>query len=139
MEPTEILKSNNLKSTEARLRVLECLLSHREPVATPTIIDHLKVKRVKADQATIFRTVNSLKDRGVINQFQFNDGVVRYELSDKPEHHHAVCVKCDSVEDILDCSVEKIEKQITKKKGFTVMSHSLEFFGICKKCKARKS
>lgn len=139
MDLVTLLKDNNLKATEARLRVLECLLSHKEPVTTPTIIDHLKEKNVKSDEATIFRTVNSLKEKGVITQFQFNDGVLRYELSTKPKHHHAICIKCGKVEDITDCSVDKIEKQIVKKKGFTVLSHSLEFFGICKNCRSKKS
>jgi len=135
MNPQNILERNNLKLTRARVEVLGCLLSHKEPVATPTIIDHLKEKKVTSDQATIFRTINSLKEKGIVNQYQFNDGVVRYEIADKPEHHHAVCIKCNSVEDILDCSVGKIEKQISEKKGFTVLNHSLEFFGICKNCK----
>lgn len=132
------IKELGLKTTKARVGLLEILKTGR-PLDVAESIKLLKKRGIKADQATVYRSLATFSKKGVVREIHFNDGVVRFELAKRPEHHHAVCIKCGSVEDIMDCSVEKIEKEIQTKKGFTVMNHSLEFFGVCKKCKSKKS
>lgn len=133
------IKKFGLKNTKAREGLIEIFRSQSKPIDAYESINLLKKTGINADQATIYRSLNVFAQKGLVREVHFNDGVIRYELSDKPEHHHAICVKCDRVEDIMDCSVEKLEKQILNKKGFSVVSHSLEFFGVCKNCKATNS
>jgi len=133
------IKNAGLKTTKAREGLLHLFKYQARPLDVSESIRLLKKRGIKADQATVYRSLSTFSDKGIVRQVNFNDGVVRYEIADKPEHHHAVCVKCNSIEDIMDCSVEKIEKQISEKKGFSVLNHSLEFFGICKNCKNKTS
>lgn len=133
------IKILGLKNTKARGRIIELIKGSISPVDATTTMRTLRAKGISVDQATIYRALNLFVEKGLLKEIYFNDGVVRYELAEKPEHHHAVCIKCSRVEDITDCSVDKIEKQIGRKKGFTVLSHSLEFFGYCKNCKSKKS
>ncbi len=133
------IKIFGLKNTKAREGIIELIKSSISPVDATTTMRILRTKGINADQATIYRALNLFVEKGLLKQIYFNDGIVRYELAEKPEHHHAVCIKCSKVEDITDCSVDKLEKQIEKKKGFTVLSHSLEFFGYCRNCKTKKS
>lgn len=133
------IKIFGLKNTKAREGIIELIKSSISPVDATTTMRILRTKGINADQATIYRALNLFVEKGLLKEIYFNDGIVRYELAEKPEHHHAVCIKCSKVEDITDCSVDKLEKQIEKKKGFTVLSHSLEFFGYCRNCKTKKS
>ncbi len=129
------IRTYGLKITKAREGLLEIFSSQKKPLEASETSRILSRKGIKADQATVYRALNTFVEKGVVREVYFNDGIVRYELSNKPEHHHIICIECERVEDILDCSVEKIERQIAQKKGFEITSHSLEFFGICPQCK----
>ena len=131
---TSELHEAELKATPARLAVLELLEKTETPIDVATITDYLKKNEIKADQATVFRIINMFTQKGLTKQIQLNEGKFRYELTSKPDHHHLICQKCGTIEDISDCAVGDLEKDIEKKKNFKIVSHSLEFYGMCKDC-----
>lgn len=128
------LNKASLKATSVRLAVLEFLENTDKPIDVATIISYLNQKNIKADPATVFRIMGIFNTRGLVRQIQLNEGKSRYEVSSKPDHHHLICQLCGNIEDISDCSIVKLEKEIIKKKQFFVKSHSLEFFGVCGQC-----
>ena len=128
------LRKVALKVTPARLGILEALEKSDKPLDVLSIMGYLEKKDIKADRVTVFRIVNILTDKGLTKPIQFNDGKLRYEHSLKAEHHHFICENCGIVEDIMDCNIELLEKNIKKNKGLIIKRHSLEFFGLCKKC-----
>lgn len=128
------LNQAQLKATPARIAILKLLEKTDAPLDVSAIIEFLKNKKIKADQATVFRIISMFTDRGLTRQIQFNEGKFRYELSSKPDHHHLICQNCGAIEDISDCNISRLEKDIEKKKNFKIVSHSLEFFGICQQC-----
>lgn len=128
------LREAFLKATPTRLAVLSLLEKANKPVDVASIIDYLKQERIKTDPATVFRIVNLFTERGLTRQIHLNEGKFRYEPFVKEDHHHLICDICGSIEDISDCSIDMLEKEIRKKKKFLVKNHSLEFFGICRQC-----
>ncbi|MBI2031371.1 MAG: transcriptional repressor [Candidatus Levybacteria bacterium] len=130
------LNKLNLKATPARLAVLRLLENSREPIDVSSIIRFLKKNKVKADPATVFRIVNLLTQKGVLKQVRFNEDKFRYEYGLKNEHHHLICQSCGEIEDMSDCPIDSLKKEIHKKKKFIIKTHSLEFFGICKNCQS---
>lgn len=130
----EELRESDLKVTPARLAVLKLLESTEAPVDVASIISYLDDKGIKADPATVFRIMNVFTERGLAKQIQLQEGKARYELAANADHHHLVCSRCGDIQDISDCNIDGLERDIEKKKGFKVTSHSLEFFGICKSC-----
>ncbi len=130
----EELRGVDLKATPARMAILEVLENSNKPVDVGTMISYLKKKSIEADQVTVFRTVNLFTERGLTKQIQLNEGKSRYELASQAEHHHLVCEKCGDIEDISDCNIDALEKEIEIKKKFKVSTHALEFFGLCQNC-----
>lgn len=130
MNKQKILHEKGLKTTTARLAVLNLLEEKKNPLDVETIVDNLNSQ---VDQATIYRILDILTEKRVVDRFDFGEGKYRYELQ-KRHHHHMVCTNCLKVEDIEVNSIKEIEDQIRNKKGFLVKSHSLEFFGLCKNC-----
>lgn len=130
----EVLKQVGLRVTKGRVSILEFLEQVKEPVDVSSILKFLKSKKIKADPATVFRIMNVFTKKGIALQVQFQDGKARYELASKGDHHHLICEKCESIEDITGCTISVLEKKIEEKKKFLVKSHSLEFFGICSRC-----
>jgi Fur family transcriptional regulator, ferric uptake regulator len=128
------LRMYDLKVTPARLGVLEALENAHLPLSAEDITHYLTRKTIKADRVTVFRIMNTFMDKGIIRPIQFNDGKLRYEYSGKPDHHHFICEDCGVVEDIPECNIAILEKSLQQKKGLLIKRHSLEFFGLCKRC-----
>jgi Fur family ferric uptake transcriptional regulator len=61
-------------------------------------------------------------------------GTDYYEIP-KNHHHHLICLRCKYIEMIeISDHLKKQEKQIAKQNKFTIINHSLEFYGYCHKC-----
>jgi Fur family ferric uptake transcriptional regulator len=129
------LRESGLRVTEPRIAILRALLEKHGPFTVEEI--HIHVTKKVCDLATIYRTLGSLEKTGLIKRCEFGDGSARYELAgheNHHHHHHVICKKCRKVEVLDDCELEEIDS-FAKKRGFTDISHSLEFFGICPNCK----
>ncbi len=130
----EELHDVELKVTPARLGILDALENAKLPLDISELITYLSRHKIKADRVTVFRSMHALSRKGLVHEIQFNEGKLRYEYAAKPDHHHFVCEKCGSIEDITGCNLGIIEKDLQKKKGLLIRHHSLEFFGLCNKC-----
>lgn len=128
------LNEVNLKATPARMALMNLLESSDKPLDVQTMVEYLESKEIKTDPTTVFRIVNMFTEKGLLKTIQLNEGKSRYELSSKAEHHHLLCARCGSIQDMSDCNIDVLENHIEKKKNFKVTSHSLEFFGICADC-----
>lgn len=131
---TDELHAANLRVTPARLGVLHLLERSDMPVDAGMIIRHLKKHRVPADEVTVFRILNAFRKKGIAKPIQLHEGKFRYEYADKPKHHHFICEKCGGITDVEGCMAGVMEKQIEKTTGGKVSRHSLEFFGLCRRC-----
>ena len=128
------LNEVELRATPARIALMQLLEKSDKPLDVQSMITFLEKKDIKTDPATVFRIINMFTEKGLVKPIQLNEGKFRYELKDKADHHHLVCEQCGDIEDISDCNINALEKEIEKKKNFKVTSHSLEFFGICTSC-----
>lgn len=128
----ETLSSHKLKTTEARLALIELVKRAEKPVDAQYLIEHLQ-KEIDIDRVTVFRILNILTDHDILKKLEFGEGKARYEMNDQ-EHHHLICESCGAIEDVSDCNISGLEEEIGKKKGFYIKRHSLEFFGLCANC-----
>jgi len=128
-----------MKLTSIRKKILSFFKKQTKPIAYDKIIDYLKKNNISFDRSTVFRNLNFLEKKRIIQKVNFGDNVSRYELvEEKNHHHHIVCLNCKKVIDFfdedLDKLVKKIEKKFEESKKIKIKSHQFEFFGYCKKC-----
>ncbi len=129
-----LLRSSSLRATQPRVRVLAVLEQSEYPLSVADIESMLK--RPKVDQVTIYRTLETFVQAGLVNHVELHQGRSFFELATRGHHHHLVCRGCGRVEDVEECGMDAIEKKVIKQsKNFaSVASHALEFFGDCKDC-----
>ncbi len=133
------LNQARLRATPTRLAVIGLFETTTKPLDIHAIFDALKEKNVKADFATVYRIINAFTEKRLIKKISFHEGKFRYELARKPEHHHLICTSCGRIEDFPECIIEGLETSVSKKSGFTIDSHTLEFFGICRHCRKKNN
>lgn len=127
-----MLTKHDLKITKSRIALLELIQKEERPVDSQFLIDVLQ-RTSEIDRVTIFRILNILTEYGILRKLEFGEGKARYELNTK-DHHHLICQNCGSIQDISDCDINALEKEIKLKKHFLVKLHTLEFYGLCKDC-----
>lgn len=126
------LKDRKLKTTSARLALLDMFERSKKPLSVKDLAERLDNTGI--DTVTLYRNVDSLESIGLLKKIFIDNKQSYYELSSEKHHHHLVCKKCGKIEDIEDCKVA-ISNDAIRRSGFDNISHhSLEFFGICKKC-----
>ncbi len=135
MKTEDILNKIGLKKTEVRILLLDFLIKNKNPISASEIF--LKLKKHKLDQVTIYRTLESFLEKGMIKKVDTGSREAQYEIIDeKNDHHHMICIKCNTIEDFTGCDSENLIKNALKKsKKFNKINHhSFDLFGICMKC-----
>lgn len=134
MKTEALLTRFSIIPTEKRQHILEIFLNNSQPLDSQFIFDAAKQIMPGIDRATIFRTLNTFSDKGLLLKLEFNEGKSRYELSLKEHHHHVVCLECGKFVCVEQCNLKQIDDEVKKETGFTIKFHRLEFFGICPDC-----
>lgn len=127
----EHLNKLKAKSTEPRLKILLALESSKKPVSAEALITQTRL-----DKATVYRVLNFLKSKSIVRLIDLRQGKSLYELQlNNHHHHHIICTKCGTIESIDLCLFNNISADVLQCSGFAKISdHSMEFFGLCKKC-----
>ena len=132
---TNRLRGQSRKITGPRKAILDILRKHPHPLTNREILAALP--EAQCDLATVYRAMHLLEELGMVKQFDFGDGIARFELvgeASKDHHHHLVCTRCSGVVEIEECFSDAMEKRIAARNGFKAVTHKLEFFGICPDC-----
>lgn len=123
------------KTSIAKKSVLKIIQDNSGPISSTEIQN----KCPSFNRATIYRTLNTLKEERLIRLIELGDGSLHYE-SIKDHHHHLICLKCKAIHRI-DLPPEeekrliKIQQKFQQETKFIGLEHSLEFFGLCSHCK----
>ncbi|MBM3206121.1 MAG: transcriptional repressor [Candidatus Staskawiczbacteria bacterium] len=131
-----LLRKAGMKATPGHLTILSFIQKSKKPISSQDIINGIDRH---LDPATVYRCVTKLKENGIIRQIDLRQNNAHYEFFDMAHHHHIICTGCGRIEDIEDCNLETVHQQILgQTKGFTqIKHHSLEFYGLCKKCNSK--
>lgn len=133
-DPAAVLRQCGLKATPGRVSVLAALALARAPLSVSQLRRGLGSKA--PNLATLYRMLPELARKKLVRQIDLRDVEAYYELMDPYDHHHVVCTKCSRVEDVVLGEADKLTRRVLKRtKQFRVVTgHSLEFFGVCKRC-----
>ena len=130
---SNILKKSGFKVTPIRLAILKVFCHDCEPVNAEFIFK--KLKKEKVNIVTIYRTLGSFELAGILKRVDLQKDSAYYEMAGH-HHHHIVCTGCGLVEGFEDCNLDSLSKKVlhSSHKFNLITKHSLELFGLCKKC-----
>ena len=100
-------------------------------------VDELYKRVTKIDSkisiATVYRTVKLFEEAGILAKHDFKGGKARYEEISESHHDHLIDVKTGEIIEFVDDEIEKLQKKVAEKHGYTLVDHKLELYGIKKK------
>jgi Fur family transcriptional regulator, ferric uptake regulator len=122
------------RQTRTRQGVL-AILRDAKPLAAPMILTRLRARGVSVNKTTVYRELEFLLNKKIVSELVLQDGLKRYELRSERHNHHLICLRCQAIESIvLDKDLDEQEKKIAQRRHFRVISHALEFYGLCRDC-----
>lgn len=130
------LKEKGLKSTRQRDIIASEFLGRGEHVTAEELYREITKKYSDIGFTTVYRTLKLLNKSGLATERVFADNLRRYEpLSSEDHHDHLICMKCGSITEFEDLKIEKLQERIAGEFGFVTVSHKMELYGYCNKCK----
>ena len=136
----EILRAhiarNKMKHTRQRELILETFINTGGHVSAEELYNRVIKKDPSIGLATVYRTLSLLCECGIAQQQEFGEGKTRFELVDEYRHHdHLICTECGKIIEFENCNIEQQQEEVAKAHGFTIYSHRLEIYGLCKDCR----
>jgi Fe2+ or Zn2+ uptake regulation protein len=127
------LREAEMKLTPQRFAVLDYLVrSDGHPTADQISAD-LNRRFPRASRATVYNTLNALRDAGLVLEIYMDDAVARYDANLDP-HHHFVCRVCGRLEDVPAAALSASMSDVTPGAGYTVESYEVVMRGVCETC-----
>ncbi len=125
-------------STQREL-VLRAVLSAGKHFDAEQLHRRLAGSRRRVGLATVYRTLQLLRDHGLVAESQFGERRHRYEQAKGGHHDHLVCLACGQVLEFEEPAIEQLQQRVARKNGFSVLSHRLELYGYCLACARRNA
>ncbi len=130
----ERLKENGFRITPQRVAIVEILANSWAHPGVDQIYREVTKKFPTTSLATIYKTVSLLKEIGEVMEMGFGDESNRYDGKNPHPHPHIMCVKCKSITDPDLASLNEVSKELYMETGYKIVSHRLDFFGVCPDC-----
>jgi Fur family transcriptional regulator, ferric uptake regulator len=131
-----LLEGAGLKRTRQRLAILRSVPGEGRPVTAQDLYARLRHSRGSPGLATVYRTLRSLAEAGVLRTFPAGEGEIAYRRCEPGHHHHLICDRCGRVLEIPSCEVEEWAAAVAARRGFTASRHQADIFGLCDSCRA---
>lgn len=129
----DILKQNGLSVTESRKKVLSLFLTSKGA------LEHSSIEKGAGnlDRVTIYRTLHSFTQKGLIHTIPSVDNTIKYALCKNcshghhhDDHVHFICEKCG----ITTCLEEVIIPEVSLPPRYSVRETEVIVKGECASC-----
>ncbi len=135
----DTLKKNQLSITAGREKILSLFITQKGALAHGDIE---KKMGADFDRVTIYRTLQTFMEKGIIHSIPSSDNIIRYALCKENcagghhhDHHvHFLCSSCSRTY----CLDDIVTPAIKMPKGYSPQQIEVVVNGVCKKCNASK-
>lgn len=134
-----LLRQRGLRLTGERLAIVGEVLRLGHHFRAEGLHDALKTAGLRVSRASVYRTLNILRDAGVIAAVESTAGErsSSYEfVLGRAHHDHMLCTRCGKVIEFYSEDLERLQDRICREHGFEGLQHTLEIMGRCQACRA---
>ncbi|MFK7951443.1 MAG: Fur family transcriptional regulator [Ekhidna sp.] len=129
-----ILKNHNLRITDCRMDVIQFFIDERNAHSQGDLENKFK----QYDRVTLYRTLNSFLESGILHKIPNATGVATYGLCHEtcsPEQHdhnhiHFKCNNCGQIE----CLDDETVPMVSLPNGYRIEAVNMIVDGVCAKC-----
>ncbi len=121
------------RNTRQRETIIEVLEQSEGPLSIPQILEQAHHELPRLGLATVYRTMNLLRDEAKVLEVALPGEEVRYEIAKREHHHHFRCQNCNKVFELDFCPLH-LPAGTLLPNGYRVLDHHLTLYGLCERC-----
>ena len=130
------LEGGGLRCTAQRYAVMAFLMDHKGHPTAAEIFQAVNRMDPRSSRATTYNNLRDLVKAGLVREVAVEGRAGRFDATGT-RHHHFICDRCGSVEDVDWYDVPKPASRSLGKR--VVRECQLIFRGLCAKCTARRA
>jgi Fur family ferric uptake transcriptional regulator len=121
--------------TPQRMMILEAIEGASGHFSAEEIYEDIRQRYPGLNISTVYRTLELLKEKGMVTETDMGDGRVRFHSAGHEHHHHLVCSRCGRVIDLEESMLAPLTDMLAHEYGFRADLKHLAIFGRCKGCR----
>jgi Fur family ferric uptake transcriptional regulator len=134
----DVLALRGMRVTPQRLMILQVIDEGHGHLTAEEIGERIRARFPSIHQGTIYRTLEVLREAGLVTETHLGDRSAVYELIGSHPHHHLVCERCGQVTEIGDTLLEPLRAALLAQFGFHARTEHFALFGLCAECAAQE-
>lgn len=132
----EAVLDAGLRLTGPRLAIYRALLKKGLHPSAEDVYRLLAPDLPSLSRDTVYRTLATFEEAGLIRKFPSGDGVFRYDALMDP-HHHFICSRCLKIVDVSLKETGPVRIPDSLRSLGVIETVQMEFRGICLSCASR--
>ncbi len=136
-QPRDIVRKlteQGYRLTPQRIMIVSAIENSDGHISAEEIYAQVIAKYPQINISTVYRTLELLKQLGLVTETDFGEGRVRYHPAGKGHHHHLVCQDCGAIIDLDETVFVPLKDVLLREYGFSADLRHLAIFGRCVKC-----
>ncbi|HYA41612.1 MAG TPA: Fur family transcriptional regulator [Syntrophobacteraceae bacterium] len=133
------LRQTGFRMTPQRLAILKILAESNGHPGAEQIHAAVRKNFPTTTIATVYKTLAVLKSIGEVLEIEFSGDYNRYDGKKPYSHPHLICIKCKKIVDPELASLADMTEKLALESGYELITHRLDFYGICPQCRKRNS
>lgn len=131
----KILNKAGMRVTNQRALILEII--RQGHLDADEIYRRAKEKEPRLSLSTVYRTLQKLKQLGLVEELHFDEEHHHYEAKPSAEHYHLVCLGCGRVIELRQPLSDFIKKNVAEAKDFDILETEVRVTGYCARCRKK--
>jgi Fur family ferric uptake transcriptional regulator len=133
------LRAAGKRITPQRRLVLSILVGADGHLDAHDIYERGRRRGFHLSLSTVYRTLNVLKETGVVRELHLDDEHHHYELDDRDGHSHLVCLGCGRVIEVDSSAFAEAATVTGQAHSFEIASAQVELAGYCVNCRQQEA
>jgi len=129
------LNSAGKRFTRQRALIMDIIRQGQGHLDADEIFRRAREKEPRLSLSTVYRTLQTLKELGLVDELHFGEEHHHYEVKPTREHHHLVCLKCGRVIEFSYPLSRYLKKEVPEVKDFEIDETEIRVSGYCDRCR----
>ncbi len=130
----KVLNAPGLRVTDQRALILKVIRQGQGHLDADEIYRRAREKKSRLSLSTVYRTLQTLKKLGLIEELHFDEGHHHYEVKPSTEHHHLACLGCGKIIEFRYPLARYVKRNVVEAKDFDIVETEIHMTGYCPNC-----
>ncbi len=122
------LRKAGIRITRQRSALLQVLAAAQDHPDANELHARARAIDSSVSLSTVYRTLTTLEEQGVIHRHAFEGESARFETADQPHHDHLIDMDSGQVIEFRSEKIERLQAEIAAELGYDIVHHRLELY-----------